>query len=345
MSRSRAEFTTQQLRGFRQRLLRWFDREQRKLPWRGEADPYRILVSEIMLQQTRVAVVQERYRDFLRQFPTVQKLAQAREQTVLAAWSGLGYYRRARALHAAAKKVAANGGFPANAALLQELPGVGRYTAAAVASIAYGEAVPVVDGNVKRVLERVTGRRLSEEENWRIAGELLLPLRPGDFNQAMMELGAMICVPGDPRCERCPVEALCAGRGVVATRQSAKRRKAVLRYTFAMKRGRVFLQQRPRDASLMAGMWELPELVGSPADVQAIAELRHSITTTDYKVLVYTGSDVGRDGKWVPLNRVDRVALTGLAKKVLRRVGALESLYSHRSARLGATLAARRAGM
>ena len=326
MSRSRTEFSTQQLRSFRKRLLRWFDREQRKLPWRGEMDPYRILVSEIMLQQTRVAVVEERYRDFLRQFPTVQKLARAREQTVLAAWSGLGYYRRARALHAAAKKAAGKGGFPANAASLEELPGVGRYTAAAVASIAYGEAVPVVDGNVKRVLERITGRRLSEEDNWRISGELLEPRRAGDFNQAMMELGAVICVPSEPRCERCPVTAFCAGRGAVATRARVARRKAVLRYIFAAQNGRVLLQQRPRDASLMAGMWELPEFVGAPADVQPIAELRHSITTTDYRVLVYAGSDVGRDGKWAPLNRVDRMALTGLAKKILGRVGASGSM-------------------
>ena len=324
MSRSNT-LNPSQVHNFRKRLLRWFDREQRKLPWRGEKDPYSILVSEIMLQQTRVAVVQERYKNFLRQFPTVQKLAQAREQTVLAAWSGLGYYRRARALHAAAKKVRGNGGFPANAASLEELPGVGRYTAAAVASIAYGEAIPVVDGNVKRVLERITRKRLSEKENWRIAGELLEPRRAGDFNQAMMELGAVICVPGEPRCDRCPVVRLCAGRGVVAARTVVKRRKAVLRYMFAMKHGRVLLQQRPRNASLMAGMWELPELVGTPADVEPVAELRHSITTTDYRVLVYAGSDVGRDGKWVLLNKVDRMALTGLAKKILRSIGSSRS--------------------
>ena len=322
MSRSRTEFSTQQFRSFRKRLLSWFDREQRKLPWRGEMDPYRILVSEIMLQQTRVAVVEERYRDFLRQFPTVQKLARAREQAVLAAWSGLGYYRRARALHATARTVLRNRGFPDNAAALQELPGVGKYTAAAVASIAYGEAVAVVDGNVKRVLERISGRRLSEQEYWQLAGELLEPLRPGDFNQALMELGAVVCVPGEPRCDRCPVERLCAGRGVVAARTSSSRRKAILRYMFAMKHGRLLLQQRPRDASLMAGMWELPEFAGPPGDVQPIAELRHSITTTDYRVLVYAGSGgVGRDGKWVPLNKVDRMALTGLAKKILRRIG------------------------
>src|SRR5262245_57893662 len=145
---------------FRRELLRWFDREQRRLPWRGQRDPYRILVSEIMLQQTRVAVVEDRYKKFLRQFPTIERLARAREQTVLAAWSGLGYYRRARNLHAAAKTVTRNGAFPRTALQLSELPGVGRYTANAVASIAFGEPVPVVDGNVKRVLARLLGSAL-----------------------------------------------------------------------------------------------------------------------------------------------------------------------------------------
>src|SRR6266481_7132769 len=151
---------------FRRLLLRWFDRHQRKLPWRGERDPYSILVSEIMLQQTRVAVVEDRYVKFVKQFPSATKLAQAREATVLAAWSGLGYYRRARALHAAAKQVASRREFPRTAGELMELPGVGRYTAAAVASIAFGEPVAVVDGNVKRVVERITGKQLPVEDCW-----------------------------------------------------------------------------------------------------------------------------------------------------------------------------------
>src|SRR5205085_682836 len=142
------------------------------------------------LQQTRWAVVEGRYRKFLRQFPSVHKLAQASEDAVLAAWSGLGYYRRARNLHAAAKEAARNGGFPESAAELVHLPGIGRYTAAAVASIAFGEPVAVVDGNVKRVLQRLTGRDLSDREYWEAAHEMLEPRRPGDFNQAMMELGA-----------------------------------------------------------------------------------------------------------------------------------------------------------
>jgi A/G-specific adenine glycosylase len=316
---SHIKFSPRQIRAFRKRLLKWFDHAQRKLPWRGEADPYRILVSEIMLQQTRVAVVEERYNAFLRQFPNVTKLARAREQTVLAAWSGLGYYRRARALHATAKLLTRKSGFPRTASQLMELPGVGRYTAAAVASIAYGERVPVVDGNVKRVLERLTGRRFSQEAYWQAAGELLEPRRPGDFNQAMMELGAVICVPGEPRCERCPVRALCSGRGTVNAGAKVVRRKGMLRYIMVQKQGRVLLKQRARQASMMAGMWELPEPSGSVDSMQLIAELRHSITTTDYKVLVYSGTDHCIQGKWVPLNKVSQMALTGLAKKILSK--------------------------
>lgn len=341
------KFTSQQLRDFRKRLLRWFHREQRKLPWRGETDPYRILVSEIMLQQTRVAVVQERYKSFLQQFPTAEKLARAREQTVLAAWSGLGYYRRARALHAAAKQVSSSGGFPRTAIAMTELPGVGRYTAAAVASIAYGEAVAVVDGNVRRVLVRLSGRELQEEETWQFAGELLDPRSPGDFNQATMELGATVCLPGKAQCERCPVLELCAGRGLEARREKTSRRKAVLRYSLIRRNGDVFLRQRPKDASLMAGMWELPERKGSQNSGQPILKLKHSITVTDYTVLVFPETNVGRHGRWVPISKVGRMALTGLAKKILEKLSPQThepTAYSQRSASVGSTLAARRAG-
>ena len=152
-------------RTFRARLLAWYDAHARELPWRESHDPYRVWLSEIMLQQTRVAAVIAHYHEFLRRFPTVEKLAAAREAAVLAAWSGLGYYRRARMLHAAAKVVAREHGgkFPATAEGLLALPGVGRYTAAAIASIAFGEAVALVDGNVERVLQRVSGERLARE--------------------------------------------------------------------------------------------------------------------------------------------------------------------------------------
>src|SRR5579872_6567066 len=165
---------------FRRLLLRWYDREQRRLPWRGERDPYRILVSEIMLQQTRVVVVEARYKEFLRRFPTARHLAEASAPSVLAAWSGLGYYRRARALHAAAKEIVQSGIFPRSPLDLMRLPGIGRYTAAAVASIAFDKPVAVVDGNVQRVLERLAGRDLPGKECWDIANRVLEKRRPGD---------------------------------------------------------------------------------------------------------------------------------------------------------------------
>lgn len=307
-------------RRFRINLLRWYDREQRQLPWRGETDPYRILVSEVMLQQTRVAVVEDRYRKFLRQFPGEHALAAAPEESVLAAWSGLGYYRRARNLHAAARQITANGGFPRTAAELTQLPGIGRYTAAAVASIAFAEPVAVVDGNVKRVLQRLTGKELSGPECWKIAEELLEPDRPGDFNQAMMELGATVCLPGGPLCMQCPVMKLCALRGSGVRRQRASRRKAVLSYLLAQKPGQVFLQQRAADVSLMPGMWELP-LLENPQGRKPLLTLRHSITVTDYTIMVHSG--VRRSatrGQWTALQSVNDLPLTGLTRKILNKL-------------------------
>jgi A/G-specific adenine glycosylase len=307
---------------FRRLLLRWYRKHQRKLPWRGESDPYRILVSEIMLQQTRVAVVEDRYKKFIAQFPTAERLAKAREQTVLAAWSGLGYYRRARNLHAAAKEIATAGDFPRTAEALRELPGIGRYTANAVASIAFGEPVAVVDGNVKRVLERFTGQALNEKQYWQTAEALLDRGSPGDFNQSMMELGATVCLPGKPLCDICPVMDLCASRGAEVKREREARRKAVVKYALCTRDGSVLLQQRPQDSSLMPGMWELPSL---RADVnrrsRPVLKLRHSITTTDYTVFVHASarSNAGR-GRWVNLSSAKRLPLTGLARKIVERI-------------------------
>jgi len=310
-------------RKFRLHLLRWFDREKRSLPWRGEKDPYRILVSEVMLQQTRVAVVVERYQQFLRQFPSVSRLARAKEESVLAAWSGLGYYRRARALHDAAKQVQRNGAFPASAAELAQLPGIGRYTAAAVASIAFDEPAAVVDGNVKRVLQRLSGRELSRNDHWQIAQELLELRRPGDFNQAMMELGATVCLPGQPVCTRCPVVKFCASRGTSNEKKlSVRRRKATLLYLLARRGDAIFLQPRPATISLMPGMWELPQTQRAQTNKEIpVLKLRHSITTTDYSILVYAcGPRRVREGLWCPLRTVGRLPLTGLARKILRRL-------------------------
>jgi len=310
---------------FRRRLLAWYGKSQRKLPWRGATDPYLILVSEIMLQQTRVAVVEDRYRKFIAQFPSVKRLSRAKEETVLAAWSGLGYYRRARALHGAAKEIVRQRSFPASPSELMELPGVGRYTAAAVASIAFGEPVAVVDGNVKRVIERVVNRKeplaspIPEEHYWHVAGQLLDKRRPGDFNQAMMELGALVCLPAQPLCHTCPVADLCGSRGPTEKAGRPARRKAVLHYALARRNGSILLRQRDKQGSLMPGMWELPEIepdsheCGTP-----ILRLRHSITTTDDTILVHASGKATQEGRWFALRTVHRLPLTGLTRKIIK---------------------------
>jgi A/G-specific adenine glycosylase len=312
---------------FRQRLLAWYDRHRRELPWRASRDPYRVWLSEIMLQQTRVAAVIEHYQEFLRRFPAVQSLAAAREPSVLAAWSGLGYYRRARRLHAAAKVIVrAHGGrFPATAEQLRVLPGVGRYTAAAIASIAFEEPVAVVDGNVERVLQRVVGKRLAGEALWTAANRLLDANRPGDFNQAMMELGATVCTPRAPGCLTCPVIELCATRGeLAATAKAAPQRRREIHCALDIRDREVFLVQRAPDASLMPAMWELPELAGRNGGSSPSFTLRHSITVTDYTVRVWRdAAPPGVAGKLIPLERLDRIALTGLARKILRKAEVL----------------------
>jgi A/G-specific adenine glycosylase len=301
--------------------MTWYDRNKRDLPWRQDRDPYRVWLSEIMLQQTRVAAVVEHYQRFLRRFPTIEKLAGARESSVLAAWSGLGYYRRASMLHAAAKKIVKEHGgkFPGNSKALRALSGIGRYTAAAIASIAFDEPAAVVDGNVERVLRRLQGRNLAGEDLWCAAEELLDRRRPGDFNQAVMELGATICVPRQPQCLLCPVSGLCTTRGELQRLEKAPRhKKREVRYAFDCRDSSIFLVKRAKSATLMPGMWEFPEI----ADTNGAAvwlTLRHSITVTDYLVrVVQSPAPEGMDGRWVEKSRLSTLPLTGLARKILR---------------------------
>ena len=307
------------LRLFRRRLLRWYRLHKRDLPWRADRDPYRVWLAEIMLQQTRVAAVVEHYQRFLRRFPTLEALASARSSSVLAAWSGLGYYRRARALHEAAKKVVNDhsSNIPATAEQLRTLPGVGRYTAAAIASIAFQEPVAVVDGNVERVLRRIFGKDLPGEKVWSAAEKLLSRTDPGDFNQAMMELGATVCLPRQPQCLVCPVFPLCCTRGEGARPEAEVRRRRAVQYELDLRDGAVLLVQRPRDSSLMPGMWELPETHSS--DGVPWLSLRHSITVTDYlvKVTRASASNTAR-GRWVRSSRLTTLPLTGLTRKILR---------------------------
>jgi A/G-specific adenine glycosylase len=320
-----AQLLKNQVRGtFRNRLLAWYETNGRDLPWRRTNDPYQIWVSEIMLQQTRVAAVLDHYRRFVDRFPNLGALARAREQTVLAAWSGLGYYRRARNLHAAAKVVVRQhgGNFPTTAASLRELPGIGRYTSAAIASIAYGECAAVVDGNVERVLRRVTGSQLSNRETWDLAEALLSPRRPGDFNQAMMELGATVCLPREPKCVACPIRRFCKTQGAPSPNESKPRKMAPIAYSLAHRNGSVWLVQRPQDSGLMAGMWELPQIV-HPEDKLPMARMKHAILDTTYDVQIFEAEEGAREGRWIKRARLPRLALTGLARKVLHRLALL----------------------
>jgi A/G-specific adenine glycosylase len=306
-------------------LARWYAQRRRDLPWRRDRDPYRVWISEIMLQQTRVAAVIPYYERFLRRFPSVRRLARAREASVLAAWSGLGYYRRARMLHAAAREIVRlhRGAFPATFDGWLALPGIGPYTAAAITSIAFDVPAAVVDGNVERVLRRVTGRALTRTESSAIAGELLDRARAGDHNQAMMELGATVCLPKTPQCAQCPVLKLCATQGAEPASVTLARRRREIAYGYARRNGAVYLVQRSPDSALMAGMWELPPLAKARGAVPLLT-VRHAITTTDYVVSIYARTRVAAaNGRWVPVRSLSRLPLTGLARKVLRSVDAL----------------------
>jgi A/G-specific adenine glycosylase len=370
---------------FRTQLMDWYRVHARTLPWRGVADPYKTWVSEIMLQQTRVAAVIEHYLHFMERYPALVALALAPEEEVLAAWSGLGYYRRARMLHKAAQFITGERGgvFPSTAVELRTLPGIGEYTSAAIASIAFGESVAAVDGNVERVLLRITGRPEEATAAARafvrlVAGQLVpertlgtvqrqgtVPRQTGaaakvnptkagngarhgwaiavnaagDHNQAMMELGATICLPRAPLCLKCPVHGLCRTRGEHATAPRAKLRSREVAYLLSLrKRGvvtQVLLARRPVDASLMPGMYELPPLPFDAADDamterEPVLRVRHAITNTSYYVRVYSplgpGDKVLRravaksDLQWVKTSTLAEVPLTGLAKKVLQRL-------------------------
>jgi A/G-specific adenine glycosylase len=340
---------------FRRRLMNWYRLHARELPWRGITDPYRTWVSEVMLQQTRVAAVIEHYHAFLRRFPTVLSLALAEEEEVLAAWSGLGYYRRARMLHKAAKFITEERGgvLPHTSAELRTLPGIGEYTCAAIASIAFGESIPVVDGNVERVLLRLLGRpkdgTLVSRTFLQRQAASLVPRRrvdshsnaAGDHNQAMMELGATICTPRAPLCLNCPVFAMCKTRGEHVTLLRAVQRSRPVAHLLSLrKRGtitEVLLERRADDVSLMAGMYELPPL---PLDViegrEPMLRVRHSITNTNYYVQVFAprGSNdralrravpaARTDLRWVRTSRLPSLPLTGLARKILQRLDVME---------------------
>ena len=271
----------------RSRLLAWYRKHRRDLPWRRTRDPYAIWISEAMLQQTRVETVIPYWQRFLERFPDVQALADADPDDVLGAWAGLGYYSRARNLQRAARVVVDehDGGLPDTAEGLRELPGIGRYTAGAVASIAFDRPEPVVDGNVERVLTRLLDLREDvrrpavKERLWEVAGELARGRHPGDLNQAIMELGATVCLPKAPRCGACPLARDCAARAAgdpetLPIKSKAKPpRRVEATAGLVLRRGRALAVRRPPQG-LLGGLWELPGGELSPKEPPEAGLLR-----------------------------------------------------------------------
>ncbi|HLH03657.1 MAG TPA: A/G-specific adenine glycosylase [Bryobacteraceae bacterium] len=319
---------------FRTLLLGWFERHRRDLPWRRTRDPYAIWISEIMLQQTRVAAVIPYYERFLSRFPNVAALADAPEQDLLAYWAGLGYYHRARNLQKAAQAIKQSGSFPDTYEAIRRLPGAGDYTSAAVASIAFNRPHAALDGNVLRVLSRVyaDGTDIAApagRAHFRgIADQVLDRTQPGAFNQAMMELGATICLPRNPQCLLCPVASLCAARQTGRVHEfpvKLGREKSVVEervFFWVEREGSVLLWQRPQDARLMPGFYELPERVHLPG-IQAgelLGEFRHAITFHNYRCRVYEAvppEDTGACG-WVRMRELPQLPVSTLLRKAER---------------------------
>lgn len=299
-------------RTLRRRLHGWFDRNARDLPWRHTRNPYRIWVSEIMLQQTQVATVCDYYRRFVRAFPTIRALAQASEDEVLRLWEGLGYYRRARQLHRAAKIVVSEyrGRFPREATVLRSLPGIGRYTAGAILSIAFDQRQPILEANTVRVVSRLAGyrgdpgRATAQKRLWSAVEDWLPQKHVGQFNQALMELGSEVCRPREPRCASCPVASLCRANaeGLQAKIPPPARRAKVEEVREAAvvvrRNGRVLLVRRG-EGERFAGLWDFPRFAlvasrGAPlkrelADKVAAAtglrvEPSHRLTTLVHSV-------------------------------------------------------------
>jgi A/G-specific adenine glycosylase len=322
-------------------LLAWYRKGHRDLPWRRVSDPYRIWVSEIMLQQTRAQAAIPYYERFLERFPTLEDLAAASEEEVLALWSGLGYYSRARNLRRAARQIVAAGGFPREYQNIRALPGIGDYTAAAIASIAFQLPCAVADGNVLRVVARVENDAADiasprTRERFRaVAQGWLDPRHPGLFNQALMELGATVCLPKNPLCLVCPVSPLCRARqrGTV-TRLPVKLRKTVpVQIAGALllvrKGRRILLRQREAGARRMAGFWDLP----APEDLPEartgarFGEFRHTITHHHYTFTVLAATAPRSLGptrpelRWFDPATLAAIPLSTTARKGLKLAG------------------------
>ena len=326
---------------FRRTLLNWYAERRRDLPWRESVDFYRVWLSETMLQQTRVEAVIPYYQRFLLRFPTVHALAQATEESVLAEWSGLGYYSRARNMHTAARQMAAEG-TPASYEQVRALPGVGPYTAGAVASIALALPHAAVDGNVMRVLSRLLadGAEIAAPPTrlrfTAIAEELVDRRRPGDFNQALMELGATVCVPRNPICGSCPVVKFCTARAAGLEQQlpvkktRAATREVRLHLVVLERAGSVFLVQRTAAERRLAGFWELPAKESLPrVKAREKASFTHQIVNDRFRITVWSArTEQLPEGRWIPIAELNTLPVSTTAKKALQALGIRASIPS-----------------
>lgn len=333
-------------------LVSWFDLNARELPWRAVEDPYAVWVSEIMLQQTQVSTVIDYFERWMQTFPDVDSLACAELDDVLALWQGLGYYRRARYLHRGAKMVVDefDGRLPGTGKELKRIPGIGPYTAGAIASIAFDEPEPIVDGNVIRVLSRLFALDVQPKERahqkviWALAEELVPDSRPGDFNQSLMELGATVCTPQNPNCLVCPVQSHCEGfatgeptRFPRVARRGKVRKASAHAAIIIDPQGMVLVEQRPA-SGLLAGLWQFPSVddgelddlrdklavIGFEAsDQEAIGEVSHrfshiDMTITIWRFEVATTGVVNLEStmQWVSWEGLGEIAVSAAMRKV-----------------------------
>jgi A/G-specific adenine glycosylase len=347
------------IRSFRARLLRWYRRHRRDLPWRSSTDPYRIWISEIMLQQTQTRAVLPFYARFLERFPDIRSLAQAAESEVVNAWAGLGYYSRARNLQKAARRIIKiHGAFPRDFNEVLCLPGVGKYTAGAICSIAFNQPTPVVDGNVRRVLTRLMGIKnyIPEKYFWTWMSAWISRRAPSSFNQAMMELGALVCTPGPPRCHQCPVREFCTANklGIEAKIPKARKKQACRRIRMIIlvieRKGRILLVPAGKN-SFIPGLWELPwqqipdhvskeesaaalgkEILKRDLPLAFCAEVRHSISARQITGFAFcarmaqkSGFRARRGWRWVKPSSLGELLTSSLFHKVLRQARVLQS--------------------
>jgi A/G-specific adenine glycosylase len=323
-------------------LLAWYARAKRDLPWRRSSpDPYAVWVSEIMLQQTQVERVREFFLRFMQRFPTVHDLAAAREPTVLRYWEGLGYYRRARQLHAAAKQIVKvhGGEFPRTVEGLRSLPGIGRYTAGAIGSIAFGLPTPIVEANSRRVIARLVGHAApldgpgGDEPIWEIAAGLVPTRQPGRFNQALMDLGAMICTPKLPLCSRCPLAGECVAHRtnrVDTIPAQAKRRpvKQLQETVVVLRHGESVLVERRGTGEWWEGLWDFPRASGTAAKrgrrlgTVTYTVTHHRIECTVREQIVPRRAKPATGQRWVKIADLDALAMTAPGRRITAVVAA-----------------------